>query len=95
MTNPTSEADLIESAYEDQVRTIYNNLFACLQELGGVPTPGVEQQCLQHFNLGLRLARRARELALSALTAPAAPPPASSPRREKKRKRRTHSSNET
>ena len=97
MPNPMSEADLIEAAYGDQVRVLFQNLFAGLEDVGSNPSSGVEQQCLQHFNLGLRLARRARELALSALTAPAPPmaaPPPTSPRHEKKTKRRTRSSKE-
>src|SRR5271166_3897425 len=72
MPNPISEADLIEAAYEDQVRVLYRNLLTGLADGGSNPSSGVEQQCLQHFNLGLRLARRARELALSSLTASAA-----------------------
>jgi hypothetical protein len=75
MPNPVSEADLIEAAYEDQVKVLFKTLFTGLEDGGSNPSSGVEQQCLQHFNLGLRLARRARELALSALTAPAAKSP--------------------
>src|SRR5271165_4132855 len=55
MPNPMSEADLIEAAYGDQVRVLFQNLFAGLEDGGSNPSSGVEQQCLQHFNLGLRL----------------------------------------
>jgi hypothetical protein len=69
MPRSISEADLIETAYEDQVKVLYKNLFTGLQDGGRDPTPDVEQQCVQQFTMGLRLARRARELALSASTA--------------------------
>ena len=72
MPNPISEADLIEAAYEDQVKVLFKNLFTGLEDVGSNLSSAVERQSLQHFKLGLRLARRARELALSALTAPAA-----------------------
>jgi hypothetical protein len=69
MPSPNSEADLIEAAYEDQVKFLYLTLFRGLEDGGSDPTPDVEQQCVQRFTLGLRLARRARELALSASSA--------------------------
>ena len=53
MLNPISEADLIEAAYEDQVRVLYRNLLTGLADGGSNPSSGVEQLCLQHFNLGL------------------------------------------
>jgi hypothetical protein len=77
MPRSISEADLIEIAYEDQVKVLYKNLLTGLQDGGSDPTPDVEQRCLRHFTMGLRMARRARELALSASTAaPARAPPA-------------------
>jgi hypothetical protein len=66
--NPLSEADLVESAFEDEVKLLYKNLCVGLNGVGGVPRPADEQQCLQRFKTGLTLARRARELALSAVT---------------------------
>jgi Domain of unknown function (DUF1330) len=66
--NPVSEADLVESAFEDEVKLLYKNLCVGLNDVGGVPRPADEQQCLQRFKTGLTLARRARELALSAVT---------------------------
>ncbi len=72
MPKPTPEADLIESAYADLVKVLYKTLFNSLQDSGGIPSPGIEQQCLEHFSTGLNLARRARELALKASTTPAA-----------------------
>lgn len=70
MPKPTPEADLIESAYADLVKVLYKTLFNSLQDGGSNPSPGAEQQCLEHFSTGLKLARRARELALKASTAP-------------------------
>jgi hypothetical protein len=73
MANPTSDADYIEAAYEDQIRVLYKNLCTALEDGGGNPSSNLQQQCLQRFNTGLRLARLARQLALSA----SAPAPAS------------------
>jgi hypothetical protein len=72
LPNPVSEADLVEAAFEDEVKLLYTKLCVGLNDVGGVPRPAEEQQCLQRFKLGLTLARRARELALSAVE-PAAP----------------------
>ena len=68
MDKPAPETDLIESAYEDQVQLLYKALCVGLNAVGGIPTPADEQQCLARFKLGLTLARRARELALSAVS---------------------------
>lgn len=67
MDKSTPEPDLVQSAYEDQVELLYKELCAGLNAVGGIPSPVDEQQCLARFKLGLTLARRARELALSAL----------------------------
>jgi len=75
MPSPTSEADIIEAAYQDQVKILYTTLFRGLEDGGSDLTSDLEQQRLRHFALGLRLARRARELALSASTAAPAPSP--------------------
>ena len=66
MPDPNPEPGVIESAYESQITTLYRNLVGCLTDAGGALTPAEEQQCLGHFTAGLKLARRARELALSA-----------------------------
>ena len=75
MPSPISEADISEAAYQDQVKILYTSLFRGLEDGGSDLASDLEQQCLQHFALGLRLARRARELALSASTAEPAPSP--------------------
>ena len=67
MPQASSEADLIDSAYEDEIKLLYKNLLGGLSADGGQSSPGDEQQCLQRFKAGLTLARRARELALSAV----------------------------
>jgi hypothetical protein len=72
MANPISETDLIEAAYEDQVKVLYKSLFTALEDGGGDPSSSLQQQCVQRFTTGVRLARLARQLALSA----SAPPPA-------------------
>ena len=76
MGESDSEAELVDSAYADEVKLLFKTLVGELTGRGGVPGPNEEQQCLQRFKAGLALARRARELALSAI-APAAAPRAS------------------
>jgi len=78
MGESDSEAELVDSAYADQVKLLFKTLVGELTGRGGVPGPNEEQQCLQRFKAGLALARRARELTLSAI-APAAAPRASAP----------------
>jgi hypothetical protein len=67
MIIPTSELDLVQSAYEDQVRLLYKQLCFELNSIGGFPSAADEQRAMQHFKLGLALARRAKDLALSAV----------------------------
>jgi hypothetical protein len=70
MAIPTPEPVLVQSAYEDQVKLLYKELCVGLSAIGGVPSAGEEQQCLQRFKTGLGLARRAKELALTAFPPP-------------------------
>ena len=67
VAKPTAEPDIVQSAYECQVTLLYRELCAGLSAVGGIPSTADEQQCLQRFKTGLIVARRARELALSAL----------------------------
>ena len=73
MAQANSEADAIETAYQDHIAILYKNLVSCLMDSDTGPSPGAEQQCIQHFTTGLNLARRAKELALNISSATAAP----------------------
>jgi hypothetical protein len=72
MAQANPEADAIETAYEDHIAILYKNLVSCLMDSDTEPSPGGEQQCIQHFTTGLNLARRAKELALNICSATAA-----------------------
>ena len=54
-----SDADCIESAYEDTVGNLYSTLF---QNLAG--DPGNEQKYVTSFTKGWQLAKHAKQLAL-------------------------------
>lgn len=56
---PKSDADCIESAYEDLVGNLYTNLF---QNLAG--DPGNDQKYVTAFTTGWQLAKHAKQLAL-------------------------------
>jgi hypothetical protein len=63
-----SEATAIETAFEEQVETLFKGL---VQNLGDVPVSHqTDQECLEAFARGLNLARKAKLLALKK-TAPA------------------------
>jgi len=85
MAQANPEADAIETAYENRIAILYKNLVSCLMDSDAEPSPGGEQQCIQHFTTGLNLARRAKELALNISSATAAtkdplPSPAAAPK---------------
>jgi hypothetical protein len=56
---PKSDADSIESAYEDTVEGLYKTLF---QNLAG--DPGHDEKYVAAFKAGWQLAKRAKQLAL-------------------------------
>jgi hypothetical protein len=56
---PKTDADCIESAYEDLVGNLYTNLF---QNLAG--DPGNDQKYVTSFTTGWQLAKHAKQLAL-------------------------------
>lgn len=58
------EADAIDAAYENQVRTLYLVLATNLGD-----TPASEKRSVGSFTRGLRTAQRARELALNVVGA--------------------------
>jgi len=63
----TPEASAIDAAYEEQVQNLFRIL---VTNLGDEPVSHQsDQQCLAKFTAGLAIARRARKLALSVLTA--------------------------
>ncbi len=60
-----SEATAIEAAYQDQVKALFNVLFTNLvDERVGHET---DQQCSEKFAVGIKIAKRARDLALNAV----------------------------
>jgi hypothetical protein len=87
MTNSgNAEAQLIYSAYQDQVKEAFKGLFTNLQQMPANKL--TEQQCVDRFNTGLKKAKRARDLALKAIVAPSTtdgPPKATAARRRQAR----------
>jgi hypothetical protein len=64
MSDSTSpEAAAIEMAYEDQVRALFKILVSNLVD--EAVSQENDQQCVDKFTAGLKIARRPRELALS------------------------------
>lgn len=61
------EAAAIAAAYAQRVQILYQTLATNLGD-----TPGSEQKAVEAFTRGFGIAKRARELALNALGAPAA-----------------------
>ncbi|WP_026605572.1 hypothetical protein [Methylocapsa acidiphila] len=81
MPNPSvPEAAAIEAAYEDQVKTLYKVLVANL--IDEPDSQESDQLSVDKFKVGLRIAKRARELALNALDG-AAPVKITSTRKKK------------
>jgi hypothetical protein len=71
MADPSSpEATAIEVAYEDEVKALFKVLVANLAD--EPVSHEVDQQCVDKFTAGLKLAKRARELALNVVV-PASP----------------------
>jgi hypothetical protein len=67
MPNPTSpEADAIGAAYMDEVKNLYHALFANMT--GDLDNPN-DQENVKRFSTGFGIAKRARDLALNAITA--------------------------
>jgi hypothetical protein len=65
--NSGSEATAVEAAYSECLKTLFVNLAA---SLGNEPVAHEkDQQCVDRFVLGMKTARRARELALNAVAA--------------------------
>jgi hypothetical protein len=62
---PAPEAALIEEAYEDRVKAIFDQFFTNLS--GRTPGPQNDKQCLAMFTTGIKLAKHAGDLALGAL----------------------------
>jgi hypothetical protein len=63
----SAEAPLIYAAYQDQVKELFKGLFVNLQQM---PANNMtEQKCIEKFATGIKKAKRARELALSAIAA--------------------------
>jgi hypothetical protein len=62
----TTESSAIEDAYGDQVKTLYKVLVSNLID-SSASSEG-EKKSLDRFSAGLRMARKARELALKATT---------------------------
>jgi hypothetical protein len=60
-----SEADCIESAYEDAVGTLFTQLFQNMTS-----QPGDSQELVAHFTTGLNVLREAKQLALGVVNAP-------------------------
>lgn len=70
MPNSSPEADAIEEAYLEHLKTLFLNLTT---SLGEEPvTHETDQKCLARFLTGMAAARRAKELALGAVAAPIA-----------------------
>jgi hypothetical protein len=66
MPNPTnSEATAIEEAYQNQVKALFNVLFTNL--IGEPVSHETDQQCSEGFAAGVKIAKRARDLALNAV----------------------------
>lgn len=67
MPDPTTstEATTIEAAYQDEVKTLFKVLFMNLAS-GSVSREN-DQHHVEKFTAGLKLAKRARDLALNAL----------------------------
>jgi hypothetical protein len=82
MPDPSSpEATAIEVAYEDQVKALFKVLVANLVE--EPVSHEADRQCVDKFAAGLKLAKRARELALNVVV-PASPAKKIAPSRKKK-----------
>ena len=62
-----AESSAIEDAYADQVKTLYKVLVSNLIDSSG--SGDGEKRSLDRFSAGLRVARKARELALKATAA--------------------------
>lgn len=62
---PTPDATLIQQAYEDAVKTLFNTLFTGLAS--APPSPQNDKECAQRFASGVQLAKHALALALKAL----------------------------
>jgi len=71
MPDPGPEAASIEEAYQDQIKELYKVLLTNLASVS--VSHDTDQQCVGRFASGVKLSRRARDLALSALTGPAVP----------------------
>jgi len=56
---------LIQSAYEDAIRRVYEKLFEGYTEAAGAPAQ--ESQAEQNFTTGVAMARRARDRAVALL----------------------------
>jgi hypothetical protein len=68
MSDPASpEGALIQAAYQDQVKALFAALFVNLQQ--APITHMSDQQCVDKFGTGIKIAKRARDLALNALGA--------------------------
>jgi hypothetical protein len=65
---PKSDADCIESAYEDAIGTLYKTLLA---NLAG--DPGNDKKYVTSFTNGWQLAKHAKQLALGVVGPAAAP----------------------
>jgi hypothetical protein len=84
--NPISaEAAAIQEAYQDQVKTSFKELFLSL--VAEPVTHGTDQQAVEKFTTGIKLAKRAKDLALDAVsTTSPATSPATARRARTKRK---------
>jgi hypothetical protein len=67
MPGDTPESTAIESAYNDQVQSLFKSLVFNLLDAPG--SHQTEQQCVSKFVTGFGVAKRARVLALKAVAA--------------------------
>jgi hypothetical protein len=67
ISTSSAEASAIGEAYAEQIRGLFRVLFTNL-----IDTPGSDRESAAKFSTGLNLAKRARDLALSAIETPSA-----------------------
>ncbi len=64
----TLETDAIAAAYTDEVKNLYHALFVNMASVDS--SDANDQKNVERFTTGLSLAKRARDLALNAVTSP-------------------------
>ena len=66
MPSSSHEVDAIEGAFADQIKQLYKVLVANLVDSGS--GAGAEQKSVERFLAGMKVSKRARELALAAVS---------------------------